>query len=75
MDALLRRGVRYLLTLPAFRQPVQTLRRLGVPLTIARTRWMLGAKRRLVLLRDPGRLFPKPARIAEISHTGAPVSS
>lgn len=34
--------------LPALRQEVQTLRRLGVPLTIARTRWMLGLKRRLV---------------------------
>ena len=47
-------------TLPALRQPVQTLRRLGVPLTVARTRWMLGLKRRLVILRDHGRLLPKP---------------
>src|SRR5690349_23769803 len=36
----------------SLRQPVQTLRRLGVPLTVARTRWMLGLKRRFVILRD-----------------------
>src|SRR5690606_703081 len=29
-------------TLPAFRQPVHTLTRLGVPSIVARTRWMLG---------------------------------
>jgi hypothetical protein len=35
-------------TLPAFRQEVQTLRRFGVAPTIARTRWILGFQRRLV---------------------------
>jgi hypothetical protein len=35
-------------TLPALRQEVHTLTRLGVPPTIARTRWMFGFQRRLV---------------------------
>ncbi len=35
-------------TLPAFRHEVHTLRRLGVPATTARTRWMFGFQRRLV---------------------------
>ena len=35
-------------TFPALRQDVHTLRRLGAPLTRARTRWMLGFHRRLV---------------------------
>jgi hypothetical protein len=35
-------------TLPAFRQDVQTLIRLGVEPTMARTRWMFGFQRRLV---------------------------
>ena len=37
-----------LVTLPARRHPVQTLTRLGVPFTSARTRWMFGFQRRLV---------------------------
>ena len=62
-------------TLPALRQPVQTLRRLGVPLTVARTRWMLGLKRRFVILRDQVRLFPKPVFLAQMSQTAATVHS
>ena len=62
-------------TLPALRQPVQTLRRFGVPLTLARTRWMLGSKRRFVILRDQGRLFPKPGFLAQMSQTAATVHS
>ena len=51
---------------------MHTLRRFGVPLTVARTRWMLGSKRRFVILRDHGRLLPKPgllgADVADGSH-------
>src|SRR3954470_21349151 len=56
-------------------QPVQTLSRLGVPFTVARTRWMLGSKRRLVILRDHGRLLPKPGFLAQMSQTAATVCS
>lgn len=35
-------------TLPALRHEVHTFRRLGVPATTARTRWMFGFQRRLV---------------------------
>src|ERR671916_203868 len=52
-------------------QPVHTLRRLGVPLTVARTRWMLGLNRRFVILRDHGRLLPKPGFLAQMSQTAA----
>src|SRR5690242_19781759 len=58
-------------TLPAFRQPVHTLRRVRVPLTVARTRWMLGSKRRLVIFFDHGRLLPKPGFLAQMSQTAA----
>jgi hypothetical protein len=37
-----------LVTLPARMHEVQTLRRRGLPLTMARTRWMLGYQRLLV---------------------------
>src|SRR3954452_4803215 len=52
-------------------QPVQTWSRLGVPLTVARTRWMLGSKRRLVIFRDHGRLLPKPGFLWQMSQTAA----
>ena len=51
------------------------LTRLGVPLMVARTRWMLGLKRRFVILRDQGRLFPKPGFLAQMSQTAATVHS
>ena len=54
---------------------MQTFMRLGVPLTVARTRWMLGLKRRLVILRDQGRLLPKPGFLAQMSQTAATVHS
>ena len=44
------------LTLPDFRQEVQTLSRFGVPDTTARTRWMLGLHCRLVFFFDQGTL-------------------
>ena len=62
-------------TLPALRQPVHTFMRFGVPLTVARTRWMLGLKRRFVILRDQGRLLPKPGFLAQMSQTAATVHS
>ena len=36
--------------------PEATMSRFGLPLTVARTRWMLGLKRRFVILRDHCRL-------------------
>ena len=51
------------------------LTRWGVPLMVARTRWMLGLKRRFVILRDQGRLFPKPGFLAQMSQTAATVHS
>ena len=43
--------------------------------TVARTRWMLGLKRRFVILRDQGRLLPKPGFLAQMSQTAATVNS
>lgn len=43
-------------TFPALRQEVHTLRRLGAPLTVARTRWIFGFQRRLVFFFDQGTL-------------------
>ena len=54
---------------------MQTFIRFGVPLTTARTRWMLGSKRRFVILRDHGRLLPKPGFLAQMSQTAATVNS
>src|SRR4051794_23329493 len=68
-------GVGQRVTLPALRQPVQTLSRLGAPLTVARTRWMFGSNRRLVILRDHGRLLPKPGPLPQTSQTAATVNS
>src|SRR4029077_16372509 len=69
------RGSGQRVTLPALRQPVHTLRRFGAPLTVARTRWMLGSKRRFVILRDQGRLLPKPGFLAQMSQSAATVHS
>lgn len=50
--------------------------RFGVPFSVvARTRWMLGLKRRFVILRDQGRLLPKPGFLAQMSQTAATVHS
>lgn len=54
---------------------MQTLTRFGAPLTVARTRWMFGLKRRFVILRDHGRLLPKPGFLAQMSQTAATVHS
>ena len=54
-----------------FRHEVQTFSRLGAPATTARTRWMFGFHRRLVFFFDQGTLWPKPGRLAQMSHTAA----
>ena len=58
-------------TLPALMQEVQTLSRLGLPDTIARTRWMFGFQRRLVFFFDQGTLWPNPGLLPHTSHTAA----
>ena len=62
-------------TLPAFKQEVQTFSRFDVPPMTVRTVWMLGLKRRFVILRDQGRLLPKPGFLAQMSQTAATVHS
>ena len=61
-------------TFPALRQDVHTLRRLGAPLTRARTRWMLGFHRRLVRTWECETLLPKMGPLPQTSHTAATVS-
>src|SRR5690606_10154319 len=61
-------------TLPALRQEVQTLRRLGVtPLspTSARTRWMFGFQRRLVRRWECEMLCPKDGPLPQTSQLAA----
>ena len=62
---------RYRVTLPALMQEVQTFRRLGLPATVARTRWIFGSQRRLVFFFDQGTLWPKPGPFPQMSHTAA----
>jgi hypothetical protein len=50
---------------------VQTLSRLGLPDTVARTRWMFGFQRRLVFFFDQGTLWPNPGLLPHTSHTAA----
>ena len=52
-------------------QEVQTLSRLGLPETMARTRWMFGSQRRLVFFLDQGTLWPNPGLLPHTSHTAA----
>src|SRR5690606_17686288 len=61
-------------TLPALRQEVHTLTRLGVPPTIARTRWMFGFQRRLVRMWECETLCPKPGPLPQTSQLAATVS-
>lgn len=61
-------------TLPALRHEVQTLRRLGAPLTIARTRWMFGFQRRFVRTCECEMLCPKLGAFAQTSQLAATVS-
>jgi hypothetical protein len=54
-------------TLPAFKQEVQTFNRVGVPLTVARTRWMFGFQRRLVRRWEWEMLCPNPGPLPQTS--------
>ena len=54
------------MTLPAWMQEVQTRKRLGAPLTRARTRWMLGFHRLLVMLLEWETLFPNWGFLTQI---------
>jgi hypothetical protein len=60
-----------LVTLPARMQEVQTLRRRGLPLTIARTRWMLGYQRLLVRRCEWLTLMPTDECLPQTSQTAA----
>ena len=53
------------MTLPAFRQRVQTYARLGAPLSMIRTFWRFGSKRRLVATIECERLWPKAGRFPQ----------
>src|SRR5580704_10790501 len=50
---------------------VQTCRRLGAPLTTARTRWMFGSHRRLVRRWEWETFMPNEGFLPQISHTAA----
>ena len=56
---------------PALMQPVQTWTRLGVPSTIARTRWMLGFQRRFVRTCECDTDMPHEGCLPHTSHTDA----
>ncbi len=58
-------------TLPAFRQEVHTLRRLGEPFTVALIRWMFGSHMRLVRRCECETLLPKPGPLAQTSQVAA----
>ena len=58
-------------TLPALMQEVQTFSRLGLPDTVACTRWMFGFQRRLVFFLDQGTLWPNPGLLPHMSQTAA----
>lgn len=60
-----------LVTLPALMHDVHTDSRLGAPLTIARTRWMLGFQRRLLRLWEWLTLMPNEGCLPQTSHTDA----
>lgn len=52
-------------------QLVQALTRLGLPFTMARTRWMLGFQRRLVRRWEWLMLIPNDGCFPQTSHTAA----
>src|SRR5580658_8736374 len=56
-------------------QEVQTLSRLGVPLTMACTVWMFGFQRRRVRRCECETLLPKPGPLPHTSQTEATVRS
>jgi hypothetical protein len=62
-------------TLPALRQEVHTLRRLGVRPIRARTVWILGFQRRDVRRCECEILLPKPGPLPQTSQVAATVLS
>jgi hypothetical protein len=64
-----------LVTLPALRQDVQTLSRLGEPFTKARTRWMFGFQRRFVRRWEWLTFIPNEGCLPHTSHTAGIVST
>ena len=56
-------------------QPVHTLRRVGVPFTNARMRWMFGFQRRLVRTCECDTDMPHEGRFPQTSHTDAMAGS
>ena len=56
-------------------QPVHTLRRVGVPFTKARMRWMFGFQRRLVRTCECDTDMPHEGRFPQTSHTDAMAGS
>ena len=56
-------------------QEVHTFRRLGVPLTTTRRRWMFGFQRRGVRRCENETLLPKPGPLPQMSQTEATVRS
>ena len=61
--------------MPALRQEVHTLRRLGVRPIIARTDWMLGFQRREVRRCECEMLLPKLGPLPQTSQVAATVNS
>jgi len=61
-------------TLPAFRQEVQTFSRLGARPISARTDWMLGFHRRDVRRWECEMLLPKPGPLPQTSQVAATVT-
>lgn len=53
--------------MPALRQATHTFRRFGVPLTIARTRWMLGFHRRLLRIWECEMEWPNEGPLPQTS--------
>ena len=58
-------------TLPALRHEVHTFRRLGVPATTARTRWMFGFQRRLFRRCECEMECPKDGPLPQTSQLAA----
>src|SRR5262245_51078175 len=52
-------------------QPVQTCKRFGAPLTMARTRWMFGFQRRLVRRCECDTVMPHDGCFPQTSQTAA----
>jgi len=52
-------------TLPAFRQRVQTYTRFGAPFSVMRTFWRFASNRRLVATIECERLWPNAGRLPQ----------